>query len=458
MRVTVTTRGNLAETLRLAGHSPDLRCGGRGSCGRCTVTLLTGVWSVDGRLVHAPAKALACRTRLLSDSGTVEFTPVPESGSVASVWNSSPLPVRDETVVAVDIGTTTIAAVKINHGEVIGRAGCFNEQARYGDNVVTRINATATDLAGLRASVRHSIAELLDELGLDDVTRIAVAGNTVMTSLFHGIDPTPIGVMPFTPLLRVFPESDWEKIPLLTMPCISGYVGGDLTAGLYETRLQPGEMLVDIGTNCEIIFNTPAGIICTAAAAGPAFEGAGVRFGSRATPGAIDHYFGTGDYSVIDGGKARGLCGSAYIDFLAVERRRGSLSEFGRFIPRAEQLNITDDLFVHESDIEQLLKAKAAVRAGIITLEQHCNLSAAKIYLAGGFARHLDLANAVAIDMLPERQYAIVGNTSLAGAARLAAAPEILPELIELIDLPRELPLNTLSGFEDNFIDGLMLP
>ncbi len=458
MRTTITAKENLAQLLNLDGHGPDLRCGGGGTCRRCGVRLLSGTWEVEGRIVEAPAEALSCRTRLLSDRGEVEFTPSADDGQIAAVWNSLPLPVRPETVIAVDIGTTTLAAVKIRSGEIIAKASCFNAQAKYGDNVVSRINAAAHDLTGLQNAVRDSAESLLAELGLKNVVRIAIGGNTVMSCLFHGIDPAPIGIMPFIPPVRKFSETSWHGIPLLTVPCIAGYIGGDLTAGLYETGLQPGEMLVDIGTNCEIIFNTCSGIICTAAAAGPAFEGAGLHFGCRATLGAIDHYRGNGGYSMLGDGEAQGLCGSAYVDFLAVERRNGHLNEFGRYMPQAKSMPVTDKIFVHEYDIEQLLKAKAAVRAGIKTLEDYCGRQADRIYLAGGFAQYLDLQNAIAIDMLPQRQYTIVGNTSLGGAARLAVAPEIMTELENLINLPREIPLNTLAEFEDNFIDALLLP
>ncbi|NLF92360.1 MAG: ATP-binding protein, partial [Oligosphaeraceae bacterium] len=377
---------------------------------------------------------------------------------ISADWSSRPLPVNPATVFGVDIGTTTIAAVKVRQGEVVGRASCFNAQMDYGDNVLTRIGAAAGHLSALQAAVRSSVGGLLSELGSADAARIAVAGNTVMSCLFHGVDPASIGILPFTPPLRVFPPEIWDGLPLLTVPCIAGFVGGDITAGLWETALQEGEMLVDIGTNCEIVFHAPGGILCTAAAAGPAFEGAGLHFGCRAAPGAVEHYRGADDYSVIGGGEAEGLCGSAYIDFLAVERRRGHLNDFGRYEPKAEKMHLNHRVFIHEFDIAQLLKAKAAVRAGIKTIEEYCDCTARKIYLAGGFAQCLDLANAIAIGMLPDRDYSIVGNTSLGGAARLAAAPESMPELERIIDLPREIQLNTLPQFEDNFIDALLLP
>ena len=464
-------RRNLAKLLAAAGCPLDLRCGGNGTCGRCRVRLCSGEWEVDGKPVAVPVEANACRTRLVSLQGEVD---VPERsmaakrGQVATSWRGRPLPECDETVIAVDLGTTTVAAAKLRGGEVVQEATCFNRQSRFGDNVITRINHAGSSPEGLdalRLAAVDSINELLDRLDASDAARIAVAGNTVMSCLFHGIDPSPIGVMPFTPPCRIFPVRTAEEaglrggeIPLLTVPAIAGYVGGDLTAGLCETPLQPGEVLVDIGTNCEIILRSEQGYFCTAAAAGPAFEGAGILCGCRAVPGAIDHYFGRSSFSVIGGGAPIGLCGSAMIDFLAVERRAGRLNEFGRIQPPSDRAEIAPGLAVHEWEIEQLLKAKAAVRAGIRTLADYCRTPVKKIYLAGGFARYLDLGNAVACDMLPECELEAVGNTSLGGAARLALSPGLMEELTRLIDLPREVPLNMLPDFEDHFIDGLLLP
>ena len=468
MRLTILADGgkNLAELLAETGHPLDLRCGGNGTCGRCRVRLCSGEWETDGRAVTVPAEVSACRTRLTGTQGDVEL---PEhlqtirQGKIAAAWQSRPLPESRETVIAVDLGTTTVAAVKIRNGKIVREATGFNRQNSFGDNVISRINHAGNSpeaLEELRTAATDSIAELLVQLDSSDAVRIAVAGNTVMSCLFHGIEPASIGMLPFTPPARIFPERRdlFGGIPVLTVPCISGYVGGDLTAGLFEINPAPGEMLVDIGTNCEIIFNTPSGMICTAAAAGPAFEGAGLHFGCRAAEGAIDHYYGTNDFSVLGGMKPHGFCGSAYLDFLAVERRNGHLNEFGRYEPKAELMRVTDELFIHEYDIAQLLKAKSAVWAGIRTLEDSCGLHAEKIYLAGGFAQYLDLKSAIATGMLPDRPYQIVGNSSLAGAARLAVEPDIMTKFERLIDRPNPVVLNTLSGFEDNFIDGMLLP
>ncbi len=466
MKLTITRSHsqNLARQLAELGVPLDLRCGGNGTCGKCRVRLLAGKWKVDDRDVEIPCEALACRTILISDVGEVK---VPESsleqssGNILAEWVNVQIPVTHQTVIAIDIGTTTIVAVKIKDGQVVGRASCYNAQSQLGDNIITRIqHASEGMLETLNQLVMRSVDGLLAQLGLDGVDRIAIAGNTVMNCLFHQINPESIGSVPFTPPMRVFPTKKemFGGIPVLTVPSIAGYIGGDLTAGMAVIDLQSDEMLVDIGTNCEIIYATEAGIFCAAAAAGPAFEGAGLSCGTRAIKGAIDHYFKNGTFSTIGKLPPIGICGSGFIDFLAVQHSNGHLNQFGRYEPKAKSFRIVDDIMVYEYDIEQLLKAKAAVWAGIMTLENHCGRAARKIYLAGGFAQYLDLKNAISIGMLPEREYEIVGNTSLAGAARLACEPDLLNELITLIDIPQEVQLNTLSDFEDNYIDGLLLP
>lgn len=474
MRIHISETGKPVSTLLEEQGTPlDTRCGGNGTCGRCRITLLSGRWNVNGSVVDvtdAPVSATGCNTRLLSATGMIDVpdaSRAPHNGKISSDWIARPLPASPDTVVAVDIGTTTLAAVKIRDGHVIAKASCFNSQSKYGDNVISRINCASQSKAyldDLQTEVVSCINRLIDELDAHDAARVAVAGNTVMTCLLHGVDPKSIGMMPFTPPLRIFPVCDCASLginassPLHTLPCISGYIGGDITAGIAETQLGPGEMLVDVGTNCEIVFNTGTATVCAAAAAGPAFEGAGILAGCRAVDGAIDHYFGGDVFSVIGNTRAKGLCGSAMVDFLAVERQAGHLSEFGRLEPKAALFQITDDIAISERDVEQLLKAKSAVWSGITTLENHCGRQATRIFLAGGFAKYMNVPNAVAIAMLPDREYLIVGNTSLAGAARVACLPELMACLVSLIDIPVELPLNTLPGFEDNFIDGLMLP
>lgn len=474
MPITVHRTGeSLATTLTNMSIPIDTGCGGQGRCGRCRVSLLNGRWLINGHesLVTSPTPALACQCRLLSESANVEIPNVPTTDSGAgidAVWYTSPMPDNPAPVVAIDIGTTCIAAVKLLHGRVVANACCLNAQNRLGDNVASRITlaGTPTGLERLRRALLTSINTLLTKLGeLDAVTMTAVSGNTVMSCLFHGIDPSSIGVYPFTPPCREFPLKTGTELglvcpaPVMTLPAISGYVGGDLTAGLGEIDLKPGEMLVDIGTNCEMIFNAGTRLLCTAAAAGPAFEGAGLSCACRAIPGAIDHVGASFTLSCIgDVSPPAGLCGSALLDFLAVARSEGRLSAMGRLLPRAHSISVAPGLSITEKDIEQLLKAKAAVAAGIKTIAEYADTPVNRIHLAGAFANHLNIDNARAINMLPEAPCNKLGNTSLAGAARLACSPERMQILSKLANLPDEIPLNTVPDFEDNYINALFLP
>jgi len=462
MKIPVTSSGNLAEYLAAKGVVLDMRCGGRGRCGRCRVKLVSGEWRCGDAPALPPDEVPACRTRLVGGRGIVEVPDVVGNRPEVLVGIGDAARSAD-TVIAVDLGTTTLAAVKLRDGVVLAAAGAFNGQMRYGDNVVTRIAhaATPAGMAELRTAVLDSLGRLLNELGTDGVDRISVAGNTVMCSIFHGIDPTPIGAYPFKAPQLVFPpRRDLLPLEVLTLPCISGYLGGDITAGLYAAKLKPGEMLVDLGTNCEIVFDTGNGCFGTSAAAGPAFEGAGLRCGMRAETGAIEHFYPDGSFSVIGGGEPRGLCGSAYVDYLAYERAAGKLNEFGRFAAPVESFRkIAPGVGVGEDDVEQLLKAKAAISSGIASLEKYCGMTASKLVLAGGFASGLDTDNAVAIGMLPAgRKITRIGNASLTGAAALAADPGLMSEFIRLSKLPQELPLAQLPGFESRFVNALLLP
>ena len=442
MKKIITQHDNLARLLQLEPDAPDMGCNLRGICGKCRVKLLSGLWLVDGKPVKAPADVLSCRTRLLGDSGEVEYSPHPAIRSILADWDlTSPMPVSADAVIGIDLGTTTLAAVKLHNGRLVARATAMNPQAVFGADVISRIAAAGEHLEQLSAMLRTAVDGLLDKLDMHGVKRIAVAGNTVMTSLFHKIDPTPIGAFPFTPPQRFFPTVDYRGVPLLTVPCISGFLGGDLTAGAAETAFAPGEMLVDLGTNCEILFAAPQGIIGTSAAAGPAFE----QYGMQAVPGAAEHL-----YSLANG-DISGLCGSSLVDFLALARHDNLLDERGLYTRKAPAFAPS------AAEVAELLNAKAAVFAGIRSLEISAGVQAKRIYLAGGFARHLDLDNAVSIGMLPDREFRCIGNTALAGACRLAAGPERLALLEKTALEPQEIPLNSLKVFEQLFIQGLRL-
>jgi uncharacterized 2Fe-2S/4Fe-4S cluster protein (DUF4445 family) len=424
-----------------------------------------------------------------------------------------------DTAFAADVGTTTVAVLLVDlaTGAVLSRAGGFNEQIRFGDNVLTRIDAARSPevlKAMQSAAVSGTIAPLLlraCERAGRGPSRIAggtVAGNTTMLHLLAGVDPTPLGVAPFVPRfiegklltaagIGLEVGKDGEALaadtPVQLLPGIAAYIGGDITAGMYATGMifdKEPSLLVDIGTNGEIVLQSGGRLTGCATAAGPAFEGSGLRCGTRAREGAISGVEIELDpfrivvetVGNVPAARADGICGSAYVDFLSIGRRCGLLTESGRFDAEAWQLvpashRLEEDgeralriggangaMFISEVDIAVLMQAKAAIGAGIETLLKTARIEAgeiSRVYLAGGFGMHLDVGHAIAAGLLPgfrEEQVRVVGNSALAGALMALFDKTTLGEMETLRSQVDVLELNLQEGFEDRYVDHLMLP
>ena len=462
MIITVDTCETITEFLLRTGRGLPSACALKRGCGKCRVKLLSGVWECDGKICRPPCEAIACRTRLKSCVGTIEVPDNEENKTaVLQSWEKSfSLPCSDVPVIALDLGSTTIAGVRIEKGVIVKSAGCLNGQCAFGDNVISRIERAEKHFSEVRQALLDSCLQVLEELEYKSVSRIGLAGNTVMSCFCHGIDPAPIGVYPFKAPCLVFPERRdlFEDKSVVTVPCMTGFLGGDITGGLCTFPLEEGELFLDLGTNCEMVFRTVEGLFGTSAAAGPAFEGAGITAGSRAVPGAVVHYEGEGKYTVLGGREAKSICGSGVIDFLAVERERGALDKFGRFTSGASGMELAPGVTLFENDLAEVLKAKAAVYSGICALEKETGCRVTKIKLAGGFSRFLNIENARKTGLLPFAETAICGNTSLAGAARAAVSPETLTEMENTIPQIHEIHLNDLPCFTDLFTQALLLP
>lgn len=503
----------LSESLAEAGIRLDLRCGGNNRCGGCRVRLLSGRFAVAGKEYDAECEgareANACRTIPAGAEGEIE---VPESSrfhedlQVETGFRhvSSPDAASGgrETVLAFDIGTTTVAAALVENGVVRRTAGAPNAQSRFGASVADRIVAAGRSPAMVdtlrRVLVEETLNPLIAELSPvpGSVCRVGVAANTVMSHIFCGLSPASIGVAPFRPLRLSFPPQPAAsfglavdaEIPVYLWPAISGSVGGDVAGGIAVTGFgrDPDklELLLDIGTNCEMVLSTRECKLASAAAAGPAFEGGGSSVGCRARPGAIDHMAvsesGAFRFHVIGGDLRRidGICGSGLIDFLSGMRGAGLLDKFGRYNrPRLEalgrleeaphetglQCRISSRLSVSEAAIEELLKAKAAIEAGILALLGSVGRSPAELdslYLCGGFANALALASARSTGLLPPvspDRIRVCGNTSLASAVEAALHPERLAQLEKERSSFCDLPLNCLPEFEELYAKSLIL-
>ncbi len=520
---------SLAHALAVHGLPLNTRCGQRGLCRGCEVILREGRLETDGGLLAAPALVQACRARWAGDAtiqipsrSLVGHQPqVGETFEIAVPYAHQPLyppvPGKFDTAFAMDVGTTTVVVLLVDlaTGEAVSRAGAFNEQIRFGDNVITRIEAARRpqNLAALQHAV---VTETIQPLLLRACERAgrspnrlaggAIAGNTTMLHLLAGEDPAPLGVAPFRPRFIEGRKITAEQIglavdglepatPLQLLPGVAAYIGADITAGICATGMAfdaTPSLLVDIGTNGEIVLQSDGTLFACSTAAGPAFEGCGLRCGTRAHEGAVsDLRLNLNPFQIetktignVPLARAKGLCGSAYVDFLATARSAGLLGTTGRFeaeawgsIPaqyrrlqdneralRLQDGDGLDVLHVSEGDVARLLQAKAAIGAGIEILLETAGIreeDMGRVYLAGGFGMHLNIAHAIAIGLLPgfrEDQVRIVGNTALAGALLALVDRTTLEEMENLRQQVRVVELNLADGFEDRYVEHLMLP
>ncbi len=530
---------NLAAVLARHGYALNTRCGGLGLCRGCLVHLTEGAVAEEGRRVQAPATIRPCCSRPLDEGrlgieiparSLLAHTPlVVGEFQLRSPLSYRPLaepsPGKKDLGLAFDIGTTTVVAllVDLNTGGMLARASAYNAQIRYGEDVLSRIrlcSASPAGLANLReAAVRETLAPLIREVCKSaqvDPARLAAAtaaGNTTMLHLLAGEDPSPMGVIPFRPVFLERRILSAESIGLggtgagedgacfpgdleiHLLPGISAYVGADLTAGLHASGLLEYEgtaVLLDVGTNGEIILKHEGRLIACATAAGPAFEGRGLSCGMRAATGAVDEIVLEGQppaarLRVIgkeNASRPLGLCGSAYVDFLAEGRRAGLLNEFGRFEDKAYQslpqesrrngggrafflrpgVPSFKSLAVTEADIASLLKAKAAVASGLLTLLRRQGLAPSeigKLCLAGGFGRRVKLTNAIACGLLPgfhPGQVEVAGNTSLGGAYAALMDRSAWGRMESIRGMAEIVELNLDPAFEDLYIDQMTLP
>ncbi len=536
----------LSDLLRHAQLPLNTRCAGRGLCNGCAVELLRGslIHIPSGQIVlpnQPPTTLRACEHRIHPDHAAALRLPA------RSLVAHQPFVVTDFRIqipyahcpiyqpptptalprpvgAAVDIGTTTVVVILLDllDGKILAKSAAFNQQMHLGDDVVTRITLCSKNhskLSQLQDAVANkTIAPLLNEaiaaagIAPQQLVCMTVAGNTTMLHLFAGVDPSPMGVAPFTPSFLehriLHPTNVFRNPPKAALPCAknaqihllpgaAAYVGADLIAGVAATGLlydQGPSLLVDVGTNGEIILKYGNQLLGCATAAGPAFEGAGLSSGIRAGDGAISSIRLTPNppsvqSTIINPNNhptPAGLCGSAYIDFLAQARKIGLLTPAGRFVRNATH-NLSDRLLPwgnHQNDlafpidhadshhpivisgvdIAHLLQAKAAIAAGILTLLKQLNLQPSqinKLYLAGGFGTHMNSQHAIDCGMLPgfrAEQVSPVGNSSLAGAYVAILDASILDELTRIGQQMRIVELNLDPDFETTYIDQLTLP
>jgi uncharacterized 2Fe-2S/4Fe-4S cluster protein (DUF4445 family) len=410
---------------------------------------------------------------------------------------------------AVDIGTTSVwvQLLDLANGEILGQAADYNAQMSYGDDVISRILFCQKE-QGLQKLQRSAVATInqvmhrllkLHKLSSEEISHITVAGNTTMTHLFYGIDPKYIRLSPYIPTAGNIPLARArdlglevpEHVFIFCVSSVSSYVGGDIVSGVLASGIYKDPKLtlfIDIGTNGEIVIGNQAWLACAACSAGPAFEGGGIKFGMRASAGAIEDVIINPEtfeptLITIDMVKPKGIAGSGLINLLAAMMEADLISPNGKLredldTPRirlgdsgreyvlvyGSETQSGQDLTISEADIDNLMRAKGAMFAGYLTLLDSVGLrlqDLEQVILAGAFGNFINIENSIAIGLLPDLprdRFQFVGNASLQGASLLAFSQALLEEERRVANMMTNFELSETPGYMNQYIAALFLP
>ena len=432
------TDHSLLDILRKNGSAIYAPCGGKGTCGKCRVKV-KGLGEViscryfpknDVDIILPgieEANILVAQTEYLED--------LPFNIGKTHFMTSYPCGV------AIDIGTTTVVLYFLNllTGQIEKISSFLNPQKQYGADVISRINYCQENESGLN-DMQKSIIDFVNyelnrfliekSLGSTNIERIVFVGNTTMLHILLGEDPVSIALAPFTPQFTDKQERQGSltglnvnsNAQIVTLPCISAYVGADILAGLTALKVRNRNYLfLDIGTNGEIALVKDKKIYTCATAAGPAFEGANISCGMGAISGAISVYNDPDDYTVIGNTRPAGICGSGIVDIVAYMLDNELIDETG-LLKETFSIFSENGVQVIQQDIREIQLAKSAIYSGIKILMNNAGLSfedTDALYLGGGFGNYISIQSAVKIGLLPHElsgKIYPVGNSAGIGA------------------------------------------
>jgi len=425
---------------------------------------------------------------------------------IAEIMNIEPGNTKNKNYInIIDMGTTTVVAhlVDMNTCKTIDAKACFNSQAIYGREVTGRIisaekkgvselqNLLISDINGLIRGLAKD-----NKINLKDITAVVCAGNTVMSHFLLGLPARNIRRSPYIatsvepPPLRAA-EVGIQINPrglLYALPGISSWVGSDVTAGILATEIHESDelsILIDIGTNGEIVVGNKEWLVTCSASAGPAIEGSNVDCGIRAETGAIEKVYVKNkriQYKTIGFVPPKGICGSGIIDLLSVLLSEGIINRSGRFIENTSDrvVNLNgqkmfilveknksqsgNPVYITESDIENIITAKAAIFAAIRILIRRLSLDFDDIkhlYIAGAFGNYIDIPNAISIGLLPnlaKDKFVFVGNTSIKGAKLVACYSDAFYKINKIRENTTYYDLMGADDYIEEFQKALFLP
>ena len=410
---------------------------------------------------------------------------------------------------AFDIGTTTVCGqlLDLNRGRVVAESMAYNGQIRYGQDVITRI-AYCQKTGGLKklqqavvATINDIIGELQDQskVETEHISHIMAAGNTTMTQILLGLNPQYLRLTPYTPVANFFPPVPANSLGiqvsdhahLFSFPAVASYVGGDIVSGIVGSGVHQRKALtffMDVGTNGEIVVGNSDWMVTASCSAGPAFEGGGVKHGIIAAEGAIeDVKINPSNFEpkigTIGNARPKGICGSGLINTVAEMLETGVIGQNGKFnqdlstrrvregadgyeyvLARAAETQTGSDIVITEVDIDNLMRAKAAMYAGCQTLSKSvgiecCNFD--QVIIAGAFGSHIDIKRAITIGLLPElpeERFIFIGNGSLLGARLTSFSTDLLDDARRVAQMMTNFELSENVDFMNNYVAALFLP
>ena len=498
-------------------------CGRTGECHECIVEIKRGIDALSP-LTEAEAflredYRLACQATILDADADVEFAvlrrqPRILTHSVRRDIDIDPLTRRvgdgvffgDTRIddyrgqvygVAIDVGTTTVVLnlLDLESGDILGTASFENPQRFGGSDIMNRISYDGGDYPGelqqvMLSAVNFEIGDLCRRLNFHRrrIYEIVVVGNSTMRDIFFGFDVQPIGERPYKSLtelemldgrrettalnvkasnigLRVFPNANVYGGPL-----IGSHVGADVAADMLAVGIDEEEevvMLMDVGTNTEVVLGNRHRLMSASCPAGPAFEGGQVRHGMPGYDGAVESVSLSEDnvaYRTISDAPPQGICGSGLVDLLSELRRTGKMNELGAFNNGEREFPFVPDtgMALSRADISALAQAKSANYSGQYIVLRNYGVpleGISKLYLAGGFANYINVANAVNIGFvanLPEERIVKVGNASLEGATIMLLSGKLRARMEQLVQSIQHIELETTPDFFDIFVEGCM--
>ena len=430
-------------------------CGGMGTCGKCKVL-------VNGK------EELACKYRVNSDIEVVTYY----QGEILSETGiKADGNVTENMCLALDIGTTTLALalVSLDDKRVVKVVTSTNPERVYGADVISRIAYCAKNSVDeLKIVLIKEINTMIERLGAGVLENMYVSGNATMLHIFFGVDCSSIGVAPYQAAFLDSKCVSADSIGIFgvknikSLPSVSSFVGADIVAGLYYIGMPEGEkynLLVDLGTNAEVVLYSNVGGVATAAAAGPCFEGANISSGMSATDGAI-YAFAIDDgvpvYKTVSDVAAKGICGTGLIDIVSALLKAGIIDETGYM---DKDYSIVENVSLSHLDVRQYQLAKSAIYSAILSLMRKRNVKfsdISKMYISGGFSSAINKDNAVYTGLLPKElsfKTVALNNSSLLGTVKYAINQESVDKFRENIEY---IDLSSDSYFAEAFVENMI--